>query len=215
MNLLQLQLDLVSQAAQRLAESDIEPYFALREMLARNEKRECRLFREQFAKYYGLNAAGVTDTFKTRYFELLFDLKLHPDIPPPYEQLLLELHPIKRRKGDNVLAASFVSKLVAMHDESRPLFDRHVSHFFGLYVPSAGPLEFRIAGFVSNLDTIRGYYLAWSKEPEFRSVIAALKNKIPSLESCRDVRICDFLVWTVGRQRIGAPPKPTKRARLK
>lgn len=213
MSLLQLHLDLVSRAAQRLAESDIAPYFALREILARNEKRERRLFRKQFAKYYGLNAAGITDAFKTRYFELLFDLKLDPDIPPPYKELLLELYPIKRRKGDKVLAASFVSKLIAMHDESRPLFDRHVSHFFGLDVPSAGPLEFRIAGFIANLDIIRGHYLAWCKVNEFRSVIAALKNRIPSLASCHDVRICDFLVWTVGRQRIGAPPKPKKRTR--
>jgi hypothetical protein len=213
MSLLHLHLDLVSQAAQKLAESGIGPYFALREMLARNEKGERRLFREQFAKYYGLNAAGVTDTFKTRYFELLFELKLDPDIPPPYERLLLELHPIERRQGGNILAASFVSKLVALHDESRPLFDQHVSRFFGLYVPSVGSLKFRIAGFVANLDIIRGHYLAWSKEAEFRSVLAALKNKIPSLESCHQVRICDFLVWAVGRQRIGAPPKPKKRAR--
>jgi hypothetical protein len=212
MSLLQLHLNLVSQAAQRLVESDIAPYFALREMLVRNEKHERRLFRKQFAKYYGLNAAGITDTFKTCYFQLLFELKLVPDIPPPYKELLLELYPIKRSKGDNILAASFVSKLIAMHDESRPLFDRHVSHFFGLDVPSAGPVEFRIAGFVANLDTIRGHYLAWSKEHEFRSALAALKNRIPSLASCHDVRICDFLVWTVGRQRIGAPSKPKKRA---
>jgi hypothetical protein len=213
MSLLQLQLGLVSEAAQRLSESDIALYFTLREMLARNDKRDRRLFRKQFAKYYGLNSAGVTDTFKTHYFELLFDLKPDPNIPPPYERLLLKLHPIKRRKGDKVLAASFVSKLVGMHDESRPLFDRHVSRFFGFTVPTAGSLEFRIAGFVANLDAIRGYYLAWCKKHEFRSVLTALQKRIPSLASCHDVRICDFLVWTVGRQRIGAPPKSSRRAR--
>lgn len=213
MSFLQHQLDLVSRGAAHIMESEVAPYFALRAMLSRNEAHERPLFRKQFTTFYGLNAAGVTDTFKTRYFELLFGLKLDPRVPPPYEALLLDLHRIKRRKGDNVLAASFVSKLVAMHDESRPLFDRHVSHFFGVDVPSAGPLEFRIAGFVANLDAIRGHYLAWSKRKEFLSVVASLRERIPCLTSCHDVRICDFLVWTVGRRRIGAPLKPKKQAR--
>lgn len=211
MSLLQLQVDLVSQAAAQIRESDIAPYFELRDMLLRNEGHERPLFREQFAKFYGLNAAGVTDIFKARYFELFFDLRVQPGVLPPYEALLLALHPIKRRKGDNILAASFVSKMVAMHDESRPLFDRHVSHFFGIDVPSAGSLEFRIAGFVANLDAIRGRYLAWNRERKFLSIAMALKKRISRLTSCHDVRICDFLVWTVGRQRIGAPSKPKKR----
>src|SRR5688572_17165467 len=97
-------------------------------------------FERTFCSFYGLKAGGLTDKFRQRYFDLLFGLKLSPGSQPPYEKLLLELHAIKRHKGDLVLPASFVSKLVALHDDSRPLFDRHVSNFFGVAMPALGSL---------------------------------------------------------------------------
>lgn len=207
MNLIQLQLELVAQAAAEIKESDVAPYFQLRDLLRRSDERDRAAFRKGFSRFYGLNSAGLTEQFKSRYFDLLFGLKLDPAAAPPYDALLRELYPILRRKGDRILAASFVSKLIAMHDESRPLYDRHVCHFFGIDVPSLGSLDFRIAGFVANLDVIQRHYLAWAKLEKFQSCVLESQQRIPALGSCHVVRICDFLVWTVGRRSIGTASK--------
>lgn len=212
MSLIQLQLELVAQAALKIKGQDVAPYFKLRDLLRRPGGPDRAAFRKQFERFYGLNAAGLTEAFKSRYFDLLFELKLGPASVPPFEELLRELYPIVRRQGDRILAASFVSKLVAMHDESWPLYDRHVSQFFGIDVPSIGSLAFRIAGFVENLTAIRRHYFAWGEAAEFQRCVSELTRQFSAMSSCHPVRICDFLVWTVGRERIGTPPRPNKRA---
>jgi hypothetical protein len=201
------QVALISQASEMLADKDIAPYFKLRTLLTRQDKKNRTAFKKTFARFYGLNSAGLTDSFKKRYFELLFELDLAQYSTPPYESLLKDLYRIKRRQGDHALAASFVSKMVAIHDDSRPLYDRHVSGFFGITVPTNGSRDFRIAGFVANLDHIRHQYQNWCKTEQVKGLIASLQSRTPQLANCHPIRICDFLVWTVGRHQIGKPKK--------
>jgi hypothetical protein len=119
----------------------------------------------------------------------------------PHRVALEKLLPIERIKGDKALQFSFVSKLVAIHDEQQPIFDRYIGFFFGIGPPSLMLLpEFRIMGFLQNLAEIRRRYEAWSKDKMFTEVLCDLRRKIPDLADCHEVRICDFLVWSVGKK---------------
>ncbi len=197
------QLTLLVEAIKHLKEENISPYLKLKRILAEKPVGFETAFRQTFESYYGLNAGGVTRAFKDRYFNLLFGLEIQDD-DDPYTPILIELYQIPRRKGDKALQCSFVSKLVAIHDESHPIFDRHVSDFFGITVPSNGSVDFRVAGFLANLKYLRKTYESWSEDSEFQKVLLVVKQRHPYLNDCTTSRIADFLVWTVGRKKLGS-----------
>jgi hypothetical protein len=199
------QLILLGEATMHMEETNVSPYLMLKHLLTKKPAGFQADFRRIFESYYGLNAGGVTDAFKDRYFGLLFGLEIqgHDD---PYTPILMELYAIPRRKGDKALQCSFVSKLVAIHDESCPIFDRHVSDFFGITVPSNGSVDFRVAGFLANLKYLRQTYESWSEDSEFQKILLAVNQKHPYLKGCTTPRIADFLVWTVGRNKLGSTP---------
>jgi hypothetical protein len=200
------QLSLLREAIKKLDAEGLQTYLTLKRLLREQPDGFKDQFRRMFENYYGLNTGGVTGPFKNRYFELLFGLKLEEGVDP-YTPILKELYEIPRRKGDKALECSFVSKLVAIHDETRPLFDQHVSAFFGITVPSSGCVDFRIAGFVDNMEWLRQTYCCWSADSQFQRILSTVKQKRPSLEGCADPRLADFLVWTVGRKKLKSSPE--------
>jgi len=175
-------------------------YLKLRNLLNEPSSDAESEFRELFSKYYGINAAGLTNEWKDKYFQLLFSFKQEmPD--EPHRIALRELFALQRLKRDNALQFSFVSKLVAIHDERQPLFDRYVQSYFGLGPPSLTALtEFRISGFLQNLDEIRRRYESWLAYEPFAEILRNLRRESPGLANCHSVRICDFLVWSVGKK---------------
>jgi hypothetical protein len=198
------QLGLLRKAVSYLELKDISPYLTLRELL--NEKRAGfeEEFTPKFEKYYGLRGrAGLTDDFKKRYFEILFSLKVK-DHNDPHTPILKELYEFRRLQGDKALQCSFVSKLVAIHDESYPIFDKHVEAFFGISAPDRDSenVDFRIAGFVANLMYLRYIYRCWAGDNEFQTIVQAAKQRFPILKPCTVPRIADFLVWAVGHYKL-------------
>ena len=157
-------------------------------------------FIRQFTAYYRLNRAGLTQVFKDTYFQLLFDHRPNRS-GDPYTHILQRLHEIPRRQGDRILAASFTSKLVAVHDEAQPLYDRFVAAFFGITVPTFGTLEFRISGFVKNLMVIKSRYESWSQMPEITEILERIRQRHPGIARAHPVRICDFLFGPQERTR--------------
>lgn len=188
---------LLSKAAATIRPTDFSEYFELKRLSQKTDPTSRRELQSRFANYYRLHIGGLTDAFKRRYLKLLLTCKPR-GCRDPYTPLLKTLYRFPRRKGDRALQVSFVSKLVAFHDESRPLYDVHVKDFFGFSPPSVGPIDFRIAGFVANLQNIQTQYEAWSTNPRFAKIIQPLCKKNPSLRNCHPNRLCDFLVWTVG-----------------
>lgn len=174
-------------------------YLKLRGLLADTSPDGERSFSELFSKYYGLNSAGLTSEWKEKYFSLLFAFREKvPD--EPHRFALRELFRLPRRKGDNALQFSFVSKLVAIHDERQPLYDVFLQSYFGLGPPANGlPLEFRISGFLQNLNEIGRRYQAWAEYESFAAILRDLRRTFPGIANCHSVRICDFLVWSVGK----------------
>ena len=111
--------------------------------------------------------------------------------------ILLDLFTIPRRQQDHVVPASFVSKLVAIHDEAQPIYDQSVRKFFGLGVPAVGSAEFRIAGFVRNLQQIRMSYEGWSRARSTCRIIDHVRT-VHSELSFTSIRIA-FVISLSGR----------------
>ena len=170
------QLALLRLAVGRLQTKDYSPYLTLLRLLAEKPPGYKAKFEPIFVSFYGLNTAHLGEAFHREYFRCLFGLKLHEGVDP-YAPILRSLYKCVRRKGDNALQCSFVTKLVAIHDESRPIFDRHVGGFFGISAPAYGNLEFKISGFVENLCWLRAIYNTWSDVPSFQKILVTLKIK--------------------------------------
>jgi hypothetical protein len=199
-DLLTAQLPLIEAAAGALDSEQVRRYARLRQLLGNNGPPARQTFETEFTRYYGLNVGGVTPRFREVYYDRLYALRGMALDDPPYASLLRELYEIPRHRGDNALPCSFVSKLIAIHDESRPLFDKYVGRFFGLGAPQSTSLDLRIAGFVSNLATIRTNYHAWIKDERFLAIFEQLRDRISELRDCHHlVRACDFLVWQAGK----------------
>ena len=107
------------------------------------------------------------------------------------------------RHPDYALPSSFVSKLVAMHREASPIYDRHVVAFFCKVAPvPSKPKQERIAWFVDFLQQVAGDYVSWGRDQRVASVVERLKSRNKRLADCDIVRLMDFLVWKVGNQKL-------------
>ena len=183
--------------------SDFCPYLELKTLLSEKSASAHNRFRTLFTNFYGLNVGGLSEQFKDRYFEILFAGDFVRNGEPDFDSLLSELSNIPRRKGDRAMPFSFVSKLVAIHHEDSPIYDRHVLAFFGAKAPAASAKkEDRIRWFVQFLKQIAADYGAWARDARVGSVLESLKTRDPLLAACREVRLIDFLVWKVGNQKL-------------
>ena len=195
------QLNILSQAVAHVAQGDVDKYMELKELFRTKDGAKQAKFRSAFERYYGLYSGGVTSAWRDRFFQLLYELELR-DRVDPYTPILRALYEIPRHKGDRELHFSFTSKLVAIHDESYPLYDRHVSAFFGIVPPSLGGVDFRIAGFVSHMRWLRQTYSAWERDDAFLQVVGCLRDRYPCLQVIATPRLADMLVWAAGKCRL-------------
>ncbi len=203
MELRQKHINAIEKAEKLIVDSDFRPYLELKELLSEPGSHARERFRLLFTKYYGLNAGGLTDEFKDRFFEILFSGNVFKNVRPRYESILSDLYPIKRRKKDQALQFSFVSKLVSIHNETCPIYDRHVLAFFEETPPSASnDKEARIIWYVNFLTSVRTNYEHWAEDKRIKHILKRMKARDPRLKKCDPVRLIDFLVWKVGNQKL-------------
>ena len=195
--------DALDEAEKLIFHNDFCPYLELKEMLTDTSPLVRRRFRLLFTNYYGLNVAGLTDAFLDRFFGILFGGNVIVSGKPDFSTILNELCFIPRKKGDCAMPYSFVSKLVAMHRESSPIYDRHVLAFFGEEAPSASVTKgVRIAWFIAFLKGVAEDYERWAEDSRVIAIIDRLKMRDGRLANCQVVRLLDFLVWKVGNQKL-------------
>jgi hypothetical protein len=183
------------------------PYFELKSLFADSSPSARDRFCSLFKRFYSLNSAGLTQDFMTRFFEILYEGPAIVDGRPDFATILKELSTIKRHQGDYAMPFSFVSKLVAMHDEASAIYDRHVLSFFGRAVPPASIEKGkRIEWFIGLLSHISRSYSAWANDPRIMPVLKRLQERDAKLTELHPVRLMDFLVWKVGSAKL--LPKP-------
>lgn len=203
MDLRQEHIDALEWAESLMFHCDFCPYLELKELLPDTSTHARHQFRSLFTKFYGLNVGGLTDDFKNRFFEILFSGNVIANGQPEFQTILNELSLIPRKKGDCAMPFSFVSKLVATHLETSPIYDRHVVAFFGAKVPTASqPKQNRIAWYVDFLKRVALDYATWATDARITPILDRLQARDQRLAQCDVVRLVDFLVWKVGNQKL-------------
>ncbi len=172
------------------------PYIELKNLFLDGQKEA---FSARYAQYYRMNSAGLTDDWRGRYFELLYQMT-PVDSASPYRDILLDLKEYPRRKGDWVLQFSFVSKLVSFIDESYPLYDKHVSNVTGFSIPDIEDESMRIDVFTENMMLLKQLYHDLSSDAKVADVLRRMAEVSPDVSGVHVNRLIDFLVWNLGRK---------------
>jgi hypothetical protein len=211
MELEQRHIEALDKAENLMLSSDFCPYLDLKELFQERTDFARARFRSLFIDFYRLGAGGLTNDFKDIFFDILFSetviVKGHPD----FSTILTKLSEMKRRKGDYAMPFSFVSKLVGMHRESSPIYDQHVSTFFGEKPPgTSASKRRRIEWFVGFLERVANSYHTWANDERIKIILERLRSRDPRLGKCHEVRLMDFLVWKVGKDRLLGSPIPSR-----
>lgn len=203
MQLTQRHIDALDKAETLMFHSDFCPYLELKTLFPDARLRARIRFRTLFTNYYGLNMGGLTDAFKDRFFAILFGRNVIVSGQPDFSTILNELSLIPRKKGDCAMPFSFVSKLVAIHRETSPIYDRYVLNFFTGKAPAAKiPKANRITWYVGFLKQVAADYSAWAQHARVATILNRLKQRDQGLTHCHEIRLLDFLVWKVGNQKL-------------
>lgn len=203
MKLEQKHIEALDKAEKWMFHSDFCPYLELKELLHDETPEAHDRFRSLFINYYGLNTGGLTDEFKNRFFGILFGTKVIVNGRPNFSGIFDELSGIKRKKGDYAMQFSFISKLVSIHLESSPIYDKHVLDFFGEKASAASTSKKeRIEWFEGFLDRVSMCYQEWAKDERIKPILTNLKARDDKLKNCHDVRLLDFLIWKVGNKKF-------------
>jgi hypothetical protein len=203
MKIEQHHIDAFDKAETLILERDFKGYLQLKELLPDTALAARSRFRILFTNYYGMNTAGLSDAFKDRFFQILFSGLRMTDCRPDFASILNELSLIPGRRGHCAMPFSFVSKLVAIHMEDSPIYDKHVSGFFGVGPPAASvPKSNRINWYVDFLGQVKASYLDWALDQRIAAILKAFRARDSRLLSTHDNRLLDFLVWKVGNKKL-------------
>jgi len=201
-------IDALRKAQELMDQRDFCPYLELKKLIHSPPDR--KHFEDLFVRYYGLNIGGLTPDFRELFFDTLFDTPkvTSKDILTILETLS-KVSRTNRKKGGCALQFSFASKLIAIHDESSPIYDRHVASFFNETPPNSKEAknpkdlkDLRIKWFKRFLDRIASSYKEWAEKPEVDSILKQFKARDPALADCNVIRLLDFLVWKVGNAKL-------------
>lgn len=188
---------ILQEASARMLRSDFVPYLDLKILISRSEDHYLRNFQSIYRRFYGLR---MSEAGQTRYFEILLQgFRQDANQRPTLEQVLQELAQLDQDR----VHLSFASKLLGMWDESSPLYDRHVSRFFGKQAPGADAnLRERAEWLTHFLTDVRNTYKAWSIDERVVQILADLVQRYPELADCNTIRLMDFLVWKAGKENL-------------
>jgi hypothetical protein len=213
----------LNKAEKLLVDRNFKPYFEMRELFPPEAPEGRRDFesltpedrkrlKALFKRFYRLNGITMGEICEKRFFKKLFGNHVIVNGKPNFEELLMDLYRVKRPTRAQAMHFSFVSKLVNMHQESSPIYDRHVLNFFQERVPAAtkAPKD-RIEWYVEFLDEVATNYEKWAKKKEVKTILERLKERDKRLKNCDVVRLMDFLVWKVGNQKLLKPKAQPKR----
>lgn len=185
MELTEDKLNAFRRAEGLIAHRDFCPYLELKTLLTDASEVSRARFCSLFSHYYGMNAGGLTDEFKTRYFQILFNELVFANGQPRYGAILEDLSRFPGKNGHSALHFSFVSKLVAIHDETKPIYDRHVLAFFNVKAPaSSKKREIRTTWYVDLLTQIAADYARWGNDPRVKPILDRLRLAI---QDCNNV----------------------------
>lgn len=184
-----------------IGRESIDVYRFLSDRFRRSNVSSDTVFQFVFRSFYRLDNAGLTGTFKTRYFELLEANRGKESID--LTSIVAQLYQLPNRKSHNTLQFSFATKLANTVNCSYPIYDSKVGLMFGFQVPAnCKAFEVRLAEYMGLYADIQATYARIISNRDllgtrrtFRQVYAVDESQVP------ETKVIDFIVWQAGKAK--------------
>ena len=183
-----------------LQEESLCVYCFIHDQWAAGSVVENKLFQFIFRSFYRIDGAGLTDEFKSNFFQILENNR---NKKPDIENICKILYDIKNRKGQSSLQFSFVSKLANTVDPSLPIYDSEVAKVYGYKPPpSSRPVCERITNYLGFYRFLDSDYGAILKRNSLGRLFDEFDNRYPQYKQKIDPKKkLDFIIWSAGKLR--------------
>ena len=94
---------------------------------------------------------------------------------------------------------SFVTKLISFINESSPIYDKHVSSFFGISTTRISDKYLRISTFTRNMKSLQKLYSQIATSKKILEIKKIFEEYDERYKNVHINRIIDFLVWNYGK----------------
>jgi len=168
----------------------LESYIFISTEFKKGNTRTNKRFQEEYKDFYVMKAAGLTQAFFDKYFQLLENGETD------LRKILRDLSKIPRRKGDYSVQLSFATKLIHTIDNNSPIFDSNIAKVFGLKLKYTEDLDRKIEDRISTYETLKKKFGMLLKSPEVQEIISDFKKRLGV--NINDVKMLDFILWKVG-----------------
>lgn len=152
-------------------------------------------FQNNYCRYWRLFGAGLSQEFRTAYFELMERLRGGP--LPSIEEVTRILYEVpSNSSGRKRLQFSFASKLLHTLDPHRPIYDSMVATFYRFSVPNPiKSFEEKLQGFLGFYNFLTVEYNRVLTTQTLAQPIARFRNRFSVSDEYTDEKVIDTLIW--------------------
>jgi len=147
-----------------------------------------RTFQGEFEKFYQVGAARKNLEWKNKFYSYMQEIRSHKD--PSFADALRYM-----KKHGGKFDKSFVSKMIATIDPSRPVIDIWVSDFFGLQLPNTKSKHIETE-IIRAYEDLRCAYVALLETGKAKDMIKKFDKVFPQyLNLITPIKKVDFILW--------------------
>ena len=174
---------------------DIHTYLTLLNIFQNVDVAQDAEFQSKYCRYWRLFGAGLSQNFRSAYFELMEGLRGRP-IPSIGEVTRILYDVPSNKSGRKTLQFSFASKLLHTLDPHRPIYDSMVATFYRFMVPAPNKsFDVRLQSFLSFYGFLIIEYKKVLSNGLIQRAIAHFRHRFSVPDEYTDEKIIDTLVW--------------------
>jgi hypothetical protein len=182
-----------------LNDEPIDVYLFLQDRFDSSDNvRRDYVFQFLFRSYYRMDNAGLSDDFKTAYFDLLEMKRGSTDLD--LKDICAELSRYKTKRQKQSLQFSFATKLAATVNVWHPIYDSLVAAVFEFRHPShIKDFDKRLGRLVEFYGTLRETVTWLAHQEDFFEISRAVAKKVTNWSRVPKIKKVDFILWATGK----------------
>lgn len=176
-------------------ELDIRIYLSLLNRVHNIDVTQDKDFQNNYCRYWRLYGAGLSQEFRSAYFQLMEKYK--DKNPLDIKEITRTLYDIpSNKKGKKTLQFSFASKLIHTLEPHRPIYDNMVATFYRFSVPNhTKSYGLRILCYLNFYDSLIKEYESVLTNGLLSQSIESFKHKFSISDAYTNEKVIDTLIW--------------------
>lgn len=187
---------------QLIGYESVDVYRFLSKRFREQDPKGDNVFQFIFRSFYRLDNAGLTDEFKTKYFELLSFAKAEHQAD--IQEIVRSLFNIPNCKEQKSLQFSFATKLAATVESSSPIYDTEVASIFGFRPPyNYKPFEQRLSEYTVFYTELKSLYQTIIDTDCLRKARTMFRDRYQCTDSdVPETKVLDFIFGLLESYRV-------------